>query len=486
MRRLPIVLATSNGTGMGHLARQISIALSLTARSEPLIFSMSPAVPIIAEHGLRGEYCPSYDRSWMPHSVWHSYLHDRVLALLRETGARVFVFDGVAPYPGLLRARLAAADVAFVWFRRGFWRPGTPTRALRARPFFDLVIEPGELASDADLGPTASLTDSIVVPPITLQEVLPPLSRHQAAAALGLDPDRRTVLITLGSGHFTSSNTAGFTVIRTILECTDWQIALTQSPLGNGGVSGIDPERVVELHNLFPLSRYLATFDAAVSAAGYNTFHELLFGGIPALFVPNSRTGTDNQVTRARWAADNGFALAANERQLDYVAMEVTRLCDRHVRADLVAACRELPRPRGAAAAADTLLDTEDQFRRHRPGRAERRRVIDLTARAIAARLLGQRGTALFRTALGRRPHARLRTRLAARLFDEFAPEGRTRATKPTSTPADATHGLILTDRLTHELIQSGVPIEHVIAGSSSSYRQQRRSIIDQYYDLES
>jgi UDP:flavonoid glycosyltransferase YjiC (YdhE family) len=58
----------------------------------------------------------------------------------------------------------------------------------------------------------------------------------------------------------------------------------------------------------FPLSRRFRAFDLAVSAAGYNSFHELLRFGIPTLFVPNQDTALDDQQGRAQFAADRGLA----------------------------------------------------------------------------------------------------------------------------------------------------------------------------------
>ena len=56
----------------------------------------------------------------------------------------------------------------------------------------------------------------------------------------------------------------------------------------------------------FPLSRRFRAFDLAVSAAGYNSFHELLRFGIPTLFIPNQDTALDDQQGRAQFAADRG------------------------------------------------------------------------------------------------------------------------------------------------------------------------------------
>jgi UDP-N-acetylglucosamine:LPS N-acetylglucosamine transferase len=58
----------------------------------------------------------------------------------------------------------------------------------------------------------------------------------------------------------------------------------------------------------YPLSRYFHAFDVAISASGYNSFHELLRFGVPTLFVPNRSTAMDDQVARASFAAKKGFA----------------------------------------------------------------------------------------------------------------------------------------------------------------------------------
>src|SRR4029450_1623060 len=182
---------------MGHLARQVAIALALDGRAEPIFFSMSLAMPAVLDLGMRGEYCPSYHREVMPRPLWDRYLADRIRALVAETGAHVFVFDGVAPYRGLLRARTALPDVAFVWVRRPLWRPGAQARSLNARRFFDLVIEPGDLAVAADRGQTARLTGALRISPVTLIEHVERLPREEAAKQLGLDPSRLTALAAL-------------------------------------------------------------------------------------------------------------------------------------------------------------------------------------------------------------------------------------------------------------------------------------------------
>ncbi len=233
-----------------------------------------------------------------------------------------------------------------MWCRRALWRRGVNTAALRAAPFFDLVLEPGDLAAAADRGATTAL-DAVRVGPVTLAEGVPALSRTEAARALGLDPDRPTALVTLPPGE------ASQAAVQALLADPDWQVAVTSSPIAEAGEAGGDG-RVVALRGVYPLVRYLPAVDAAVSAAGYNAFHELLLAAVPTLLVPSPAIVTDDQTGRARWARVAGLALLAEDAS--GVAGEMRRLREPAVRDELAGACRALPRPAGAAQAAEVLV----------------------------------------------------------------------------------------------------------------------------------
>ena len=71
------------------------------------------------------------------------------------------------------------------------------------------------------------------------------------------------------------------------------------------------PPGVVGLDSTYPMSRYLRAFDATVSAAGYNAYHELIRFGVPSLFVPMRRQ-TDDQEARARYAETSGVGLGVD------------------------------------------------------------------------------------------------------------------------------------------------------------------------------
>ena len=102
MEKPTIILATSNGIGMGHLTRASAIASELKSFTNPIIISMASGVvevPKIA--GVRFEYVPGRDRRWMGRFEWDKYLRDRLVALIDETGAKI-----VSLLPQVITARV--------------------------------------------------------------------------------------------------------------------------------------------------------------------------------------------------------------------------------------------------------------------------------------------------------------------------------------------------------------------------------------------
>ena len=161
MSKPTIILATSNGVGMGHLARASAIALALKEVANPIIVSMAGGIAEIPEFmGIRCEYIPGRDRMWMTREKWDVYLRDRLLALAEETDAKLISFDGVVPYPGVIAAKVENNDLALVWVRRGLWqkKPQRLVLGLQSK-MMDFIVEPGDYARAYDHGPTAKRSE---------------------------------------------------------------------------------------------------------------------------------------------------------------------------------------------------------------------------------------------------------------------------------------------------------------------------------------
>ncbi|HUR14211.1 MAG TPA: glycosyltransferase [Mycobacteriales bacterium] len=464
------MLVTSNGTGMGHLTRQSAVARALARRADVVVLSLSSGLPVVLQQGLRGEYLPSYQRPWFPRSDWHRYLADRLVALVHELDADVVAFDGVAPYRGLVLARRRLPATAFVWFRRGLWRHGVNRAALRAEPFFDLVIEPGDLSSAADRGATARRT-AARVPPVSLLDVLAPLPRDEAAAALGLDPSRPAALVTLGSGalgHDEDAVAAALAAVR--LHAPSWQLATTQSALSTQVAEHHD---VHLLRGVYPLAQYVRAFDLVVSAAGYNAVHEFVAAGVPTVLVPNTHTSTDDQVARASHLDQAGLAVLSDPAQgTAGLTDAVARCLDR--RADLAAAADVAPTGGAQAAAALLLSLAATDPSVHPLTRVRRARYL---ARATVVdgllRLLGAANAERLRT-WRRSGRPGLTHRLPVDVVEDPAAPRAEHAT------------LLLTEHLDSLLVGRADPVEHLLAGASPSYRQERLAILRRAYDVRS
>jgi UDP:flavonoid glycosyltransferase YjiC (YdhE family) len=313
MRR--VLFVTSNGTGLGHLTRSMAIARRLDAALEPLFITFSAGAPAVRELGFPVEYIASYDRPGAGTDLsWTFRTRDRLRQAVGEIDPAVVVFDGTHPYERLLPA-LRSTGARLVWCRRALWRDDADTAPLWRSHLFDAVLEPGELGRGADRGPTAARRSEVTaVDPIVLldRDALAP--REEAERALGLEPGRRTVLVQLGQGPGVREATSRS--LRHLAARGDMQVAALAPVLA--GLEDV-PAGVVGIEAAYPLARYFAAFDAAVSAAGYNQAHELAALGVPALLVPMHRQ-TDDQAARAEEAERAGAALAvagADDRALE-------------------------------------------------------------------------------------------------------------------------------------------------------------------------
>lgn len=318
-----VLFVTTNGTGMGHLTRLLAMATRASEAIEPLFLSMSSAVPVVARYGYGWEYCPSRDDLDVSARAWNPIFTDRLHEIVRRFEPAALVFDGVVPYDGLGQARQEFPDLRFVWSRRPMWRSGVGVDYLERSSWFDLVIEPGELAAAADRGPTVGRGDAVRVRPITLLDPDDLLDRDQARAELGIDPDAKAVLVTLGAGNY-NDLTSDLDVVADAFKRRDgWRVYGTQAAIARQGIA----RRDITTLSVYPLARYLAAFDMAVVAAGYNSYHETIMAGLPTIFVPKAK-GVDDQHARAHFAAEAGVGLAVDVVERDQLEDAIGSLLD--------------------------------------------------------------------------------------------------------------------------------------------------------------
>ncbi len=454
---------TSNGTGLGHLTRSMAIARRLDAGFEPMVLTLSAAAPVVRELGFPVEYVASYGTpgagsDWR----WSRRLRARLRVAISEAAPHVVVFDGAHPYQALIDAIRGARGVRAVWCRRPMWRPGSNRGALERSGFFDAVLEPGEVAESEDRGPTVALREGAHrVGPMVFGKQEELVTRAEAERELGLEPGKVNVLVQLGQGPEVAG--AAERCLRHLAGREGVQVAALSSAIAR--LPGV-PEGVVHLRSTYPISRYFAAFDLAVSAAGYNAYHELIRFRVPALYVPMPRL-TDDQPARARYAERAGIGLGVEGPGSDRIEASLDELLDAERRVAMRERLEELRLPDGAEEAARWLGELATAERggggRGLPGwRRWARQPLRSARKAapFAARLPLHFGAFVKQTIVRRPP----RTVVLALGVAEGALE-RELQSALARTPDPPQRVLVISDSLEFgPLLRAGVGFEHVPA----------------------
>ncbi len=315
-----VIVVVPNGIGLGHVTRMLAIARDLRARrgARVVFWSFSRGAGIISRFGFETilrqtaqhlEADPDEWRKWETAEFAATAAHLKPELVVQDASAlQPFIMDALAR-PGSGDARLALV-------RRGMWQKHMlGTHSLESEDAADVVIEPADLAAPADRGVTrgrsgrtdafAAMTRSAA--PVTLTRPLDLLDRRRARRALGLGRGR-FCLVSLGGDAFEDAGPLMGQIIDGARRARV-RLVWALSPLA-GHEPLIEENPAIIVRRVYPLAPFLQAFDAVVSAAGYNSFHELmqLFRG-PVLFVPRNLAGLDDQAGRAAYARERGWAM---------------------------------------------------------------------------------------------------------------------------------------------------------------------------------
>ncbi len=355
-RRRKVLFFSSNGGGLGHLTRLLAIARRLPDDCEPLFLTSSTGLEAVRKLGFWVDYVPALAVSGMGRLDWQDYLQARLTTALRVFRPEALVFDGTWAYDGLLRAMSEFPHVRRIWCRRAMWKPISARRVRRSHQHlaaFDLVLEPGDFAAEADQGVTTTQKEHVrQLEPILLLGEDEILSREEARRELGIAPDAVAGLLSLGAGNINHLDGVLEAVAEVMGSNPGVQLLAAQSLISRRGLA-VD-QRIARIET-YPLSRTMRAFDFCVAAPGYNSFHELLAGAVPTVFIPNQETEVDDQEARAAWAARRGAALVAHDERPDELRRVLAQVLDPAVRDQLRDGCRDLPGRAGATQAADVI-----------------------------------------------------------------------------------------------------------------------------------
>ncbi len=310
-----VMFFSSNGNGMGHLTRIMSVAKRTSDKINSSILTTSRAIKWVKETGFFVEYLPD-PREIMDgsgkHGKWNDFLYRRLNDIINFYDIDAFVFDGNYPYPGIIDACADLGIMSF-WIRRGMWKKGKGGDIIAQQKYFDFTIQPTEFAEAVDLGMTNVDSNRVLkVSPIVFLEEQELLERDRAKAELGLDPAKKSVFIQLGSGNYVDVTPSYRYCIEFLKKYSEVEIVLGKTPLT---LNDSTFDRDIKIIEKYPISKYFKAFDFLISATGYNVFHECMLFGIPAIFLPIITSSTPNTLEdtapRAKYAESLGLAIHA-------------------------------------------------------------------------------------------------------------------------------------------------------------------------------
>lgn len=216
-------------------------------------------------------------------------------------------------------------------------------------PLYDAVIVP-HATVDA-VGPVPEPAKLRAVGPVLVRERSELRSRDDARRHLGLSLTDTLVYASFGGGGDPESQQALVAANAAVQAMPNAKLVIGAGPLLRD-VPMLAGATV--LRGVYPMLEFLPAFDAAITATGYNSVHELLFAGVPSVFVPFERV-LDDQERRARFLESQGAGRAVTS--LDSASLQAALRDVLSRKSAIMDAGRKVVSTNGAEAAARVLLE---------------------------------------------------------------------------------------------------------------------------------
>lgn len=330
-RRITTVAYAVNGSGLGHLTRVLAIlrwmkrlarlsgvqldAYVLTSSEAPglaleegFVSFKIPSKTAVREAALPKEDYLRLARQW----VWHS------LGLIKPDLLLVDTFPG-----GSFGELIHALDVprARVFIHRAMKEEFAQSESVQALlPFYDRILIPVEPGSPVREIPARISERARYVGPIMLRSREEMRPREEARRRLGIPDGKLGVWLSAGGGGDARAERALHHLIEILSVESDLHLVVGAGPLYRGAPSrGPGITWLTDFHS----SEDFNGLDFAISAAGYNSFHELLHAGVPTIFFAQQKIA-DEQSRRVLAAAGAGCAIGLS--LLDDAGFDATEL----------------------------------------------------------------------------------------------------------------------------------------------------------------
>ena len=324
-----VMFMATNGVGLGHLTRCLSVARRMKDEMgvKKIVFlTTCPALHLIRNEGFIPFYVPSkvMFKNDITSSQWDELLMSAFQDMFALYQFGTIVFDGAIPYQSLAMVLENNTDINRVWIRRGSAKKSAQASRQNSEVFFDHVIIPAEAGDEVPV----SYDKYEFVKPIVYLNDEEQMDRADVRKIFGVGDDQKLIYVQLGAGKINNTENVLDTVLEILLEDKKNKIVIGQSPLGDE-LNYVN-ERIQIIKD-YPNAKYFKGLDLAVSACGYNSFHELLYTKVPTVFLPNTKTGTDDQVARALRSEAYGLGAVVTEPTRENIAEAVQKMMQSNI-----------------------------------------------------------------------------------------------------------------------------------------------------------
>lgn len=352
-----VLFLPTNGSGLGHARRSTLVARELPPSRQIAFAAFPSCVPMIRAAGF--DVLPL-----VPKSPAHAADHANDLVNYMRLGRALLpgdrlVFDGGYVFDSIYRT-IIEKGLEATWLRRGLWQAGqiTPAALHREGAFAQVIIPEEafpELNRDMSFGRH-------------LHKVAPIVSARpgrEAGAMRAILRDRlgrdfSELVVTMLGGGVAADRTAQLQLLSALFARRPNCLHLILIWPGSTVPAALYGWKNTVVCQTRSAADIAADADLVITAAGYNSFHEVLYHHLPAIFVPQMAGFMDDQESRARAASERGLAVTIAAEDLLLLEREATAFLDSGKGQELraVLAGTVLPEPGNRAAAA--LIAAED------------------------------------------------------------------------------------------------------------------------------
>ena len=350
-----VVMFPTNGVGFGHFTRMLALAKQMKKADtelEIIFFTTMPTLHLLKPFGIAAHHIsgPKYF-DHLDTGDWNALIEEELTICLETHRPKTFIFDGAFPYRGMLRA-INNHPMRKVWVRRGMFRKDATNIPVDSFEHFDILVRPGDSAP-----PESTIEEDIPIEQLHCNPILFANKdelhpRKHLRGQLGIPEDATVVYVQLGAGEINDIESDLDLSIRLLSTYEDVYIVIGESMIGNR--LNITGERIRTLRD-YPNSLYFNSFDFAIMAGGYNSYHEAIAFQLPTICLPNKNTGMDDQVARAVVAEDAGAMLVVQDLNEEKLAIVIESMLDSAIRSKMGDAAIHLGKQNGANELAESL-----------------------------------------------------------------------------------------------------------------------------------